>query len=176
MPLSLFQPGHDLGTDLTKLTSKTLFYFAARSGIMLPLRSSARLAAQASPSAALGTNASRAVEMKTPTRKRKPETTLTKENVKKVPRETTVPFVGQPDNSVAYEDEDVPAVLTFDFELAKKHLIAVDHRFEDIFDKMRCKPFEQLERVHPFRYERSNCYNFQGLFSGNSRALATSIL
>jgi DNA-3-methyladenine glycosylase II len=131
---------------------------------MLPLRSSARLAAQASSSAALGnTNASRAVEMKTPTRRRKPETTLTKENVKRVHRETTVPVVGQPDNSAAYGDEDVPAVLTFDFELAKKHLIAVDHRFENIFDEMRCKPFEELERVHPFRYEKVlNCCKFQG--------------
>lgn len=120
---------------------------------MLPLRSSARLAAQASSSIALtNTNASRAVELKTPTRKRKPETTLTKENVKKVHRETTALVVGQPDNSAALGDEDVPAVLTFDFELAKKHLIAVDHRFENIFDKMRCKPFEELERVHPFRY------------------------
>jgi hypothetical protein len=49
----------------------------------------------------------------------------------------------------------VPAVLTFNYEEAKKHLIEVDHRFEDLFRKMKCKPFEQLEQVHPFRYERS---------------------
>lgn len=46
----------------------------------------------------------------------------------------------------------VPAVLTFSFEEAKKHLISVDPRFEDLFSKMKCKPFEQLEQVHPFRY------------------------
>jgi len=48
-------------------------------------------------------------------------------------------------------EEFVPAVLTFDFEEAKKHLIEVDHRFEDLFSKMECKPFEHLEQVHPFR-------------------------
>jgi DNA-3-methyladenine glycosylase II len=46
----------------------------------------------------------------------------------------------------------VPAVLTFDFQEAKRHLIQADHRFEDLFQKMTCKPFEQLERVNPFRY------------------------
>ncbi|GLB37107.1 putative DNA glycosylase [Lyophyllum shimeji] len=45
----------------------------------------------------------------------------------------------------------VPAVLTFSFDDAKKHLIGVDRRFEDVFGKMPCKPFEHLERVHPFR-------------------------
>jgi DNA-3-methyladenine glycosylase II len=41
--------------------------------------------------------------------------------------------------------------LTFDFQEAKRHLIQADHRFEDLFQRMKCKPFEQLERVHPFR-------------------------
>ncbi|KNZ80510.1 Putative DNA-3-methyladenine glycosylase yfjP [Termitomyces sp. J132] len=45
----------------------------------------------------------------------------------------------------------VPASLTFSFEEGKKHLISVDHRFQDLFSKMPCKPFEQLEMVHPFR-------------------------
>jgi DNA-3-methyladenine glycosylase II len=45
----------------------------------------------------------------------------------------------------------VPAVLTFSFEDAKQHLAGVDHRFDDLFNKMECKPFEHLERVHPFR-------------------------
>ncbi|KAG1777498.1 DNA glycosylase [Suillus placidus] len=45
----------------------------------------------------------------------------------------------------------VPAVLTFSFEEAKAHLIRADHRFEDIFTKLKCKPFEFLEQVHPFR-------------------------
>jgi DNA-3-methyladenine glycosylase II len=46
----------------------------------------------------------------------------------------------------------VPAILSFDFEDAKQHLINVDARFEDVFAKMQCKPFEQLEQVHPFRW------------------------
>jgi DNA-3-methyladenine glycosylase II len=45
----------------------------------------------------------------------------------------------------------VPAVLTFSFEEAKAHLIRADHRFEDIFTKLKCKPFEFLEQAHPFR-------------------------
>ena len=45
----------------------------------------------------------------------------------------------------------VPAVLTFSFEEARKHLIGVDPRFEDVFRKCKCKPFEELERVDPFR-------------------------
>lgn len=45
----------------------------------------------------------------------------------------------------------VPAILSFDFEEAKQHLINADARFEDIFNKMQCKPFEKLEQVHPFR-------------------------
>ncbi|KZT10642.1 DNA glycosylase [Laetiporus sulphureus 93-53] len=45
----------------------------------------------------------------------------------------------------------VPAVLTFSFEHAKEHLIRVDRRFEDVFQRLKCKPFEHLERVDPFR-------------------------
>lgn len=45
----------------------------------------------------------------------------------------------------------VPAVLTFSFEDAKRHLIAADPRFEDVFGRLKCKPFEHLERVDPFR-------------------------
>lgn len=49
------------------------------------------------------------------------------------------------------EDAPVPAILTFDFEEAKSHLIRVDARFQDLFDRMACGPFEQLELLHPFR-------------------------
>lgn len=45
----------------------------------------------------------------------------------------------------------VPAVLTFSFEDAKQHLITTDPRFEDVFGRLKCKPFEHLERVDPFR-------------------------
>lgn len=51
----------------------------------------------------------------------------------------------------AEPEEFVPAMLSFDFEEAKRHLVEVDHRFEDLFSKMPCKPFEHLEQVHPFR-------------------------
>lgn len=47
----------------------------------------------------------------------------------------------------------VPAELTFSFEEAKQHLIDVDPRFEHVFSRLQCRPFEQLERVDPFRYE-----------------------
>ncbi|TFY63150.1 hypothetical protein EVJ58_g3421 [Rhodofomes roseus] len=45
----------------------------------------------------------------------------------------------------------VPAVLTFSFEEAKQYLIGVDRRFEEVFRRVKCKPFEHLERVDPFR-------------------------
>ncbi|KAI8972201.1 DNA glycosylase [Trametes punicea] len=48
-------------------------------------------------------------------------------------------------------EELVPAVLTFSFEEAKAHLISVDPRFEEVFRRVKCKPFEHLERVDPFR-------------------------
>ncbi|KAJ6625650.1 DNA glycosylase [Mycena sp. CBHHK59/15] len=55
------------------------------------------------------------------------------------------------------EPDFVPAdaVLTFSFEDAKKHLIHADRRFEDIFNRLECKPFQQLEQLHPFRYLHS---------------------
>ncbi|KAG7449541.1 DNA glycosylase [Guyanagaster necrorhizus] len=45
----------------------------------------------------------------------------------------------------------IPAQLSFSFDDAKQHLIRADPRFEDIFGKLRCTPFEVLEQVHPFR-------------------------
>jgi DNA-3-methyladenine glycosylase II len=53
----------------------------------------------------------------------------------------------------------VPAMLSFDFEEAKRHLIEVDHRFEELFSKMQCKPFQHLEQVHPFRYDFLSVFN-----------------
>ena len=46
----------------------------------------------------------------------------------------------------------VPAKLTFDFEEAKRHLIAADPRFEELFARLKCRPFEHLEQVDPFRF------------------------
>ncbi|KAK0226069.1 DNA glycosylase [Armillaria fumosa] len=45
----------------------------------------------------------------------------------------------------------IPARLSFSFEDAKQHLISADPRFEDVFGKLKCTPFEDLEQVHPFR-------------------------
>jgi DNA-3-methyladenine glycosylase II len=45
----------------------------------------------------------------------------------------------------------LPAALTFSFEDAKEHLIQADPRFAGLFARLGCKPFEQLERVEPFR-------------------------
>lgn len=85
------------------------------------------------------------------TAKPKSELSVTKEvegNIKadQQPASFTIP-------ATAPEPADifVPAVLSFDFEEAKRHLIQVDQRFEELFAKMKCKPFEHLEQVHPFR-------------------------
>lgn len=56
-----------------------------------------------------------------------------------------------PEGASNTADAVVPAELTFSFEDAKKYLISADPRFEDIFAKLICKPFENLEQVHPFR-------------------------
>lgn len=68
-------------------------------------------------------------------------------------RDETVPKTTRP--VLTQSDGDapalVPAVLTFSFEDAKQHLIATDPRFEDVFRRLKCKPFEHLERIDPFR-------------------------
>ncbi|KAG1735118.1 DNA glycosylase [Suillus paluster] len=65
--------------------------------------------------------------------------------------DVSIPPPPPPLQNVPEEETLVPAVLTFSFEEAKVHLIRADHRFEDIFAKLKCKPFEYLEQVHPFR-------------------------
>ena len=55
-------------------------------------------------------------------------------------------------------EELVPAVLTFSFQDAKRHLIGADPRFEDMFNRVSCKPFEELERVDPFRCVKTHPY------------------
>jgi DNA-3-methyladenine glycosylase II len=45
----------------------------------------------------------------------------------------------------------LPAKLTFSWEDAKDHLIRADGRFEDVFSRLPCKPFESVEGIHPFR-------------------------
>ena len=126
-------------------------------------RSSTRaaLAAAANISEPVPTFATEETKTKTP-RKRKAATELVKD-AQKIPKPDTVndkaetAITASASATVDVKDEQendfVPAVLTFDFDDAKEHLIQVDSRFEDLFSKMPCKPFEHLEQVHPFRYE-----------------------
>lgn len=128
-------------------------------------RSSTRaaLAAAANISEPVPTPATEETKTKTKTpRKRKAATELVKD-AQKIPKPDTVndkaetAITASASATVDVKDEQendfVPAVLTFDFDDAKEHLIQVDSRFEDLFSKMPCKPFEHLEQVHPFRYE-----------------------
>ncbi|KAJ7770247.1 DNA glycosylase [Mycena maculata] len=79
--------------------------------------------------------------------KRKLEPTETLNTAKKL-KPIIPPATGSSDDA-----DFIPAdvLLTFNFEDAKKHLIDADHRFEDVFHKLECKPFQQLEQLHPFR-------------------------
>ncbi|KAI3618869.1 dna-3-methyladenine glycosidase [Moniliophthora roreri] len=56
-------------------------------------------------------------------------------------------------SSMAPEEQPalVPSRLSFSFEEAKRHLVEADPRFEDLFERLKCTPFEELEMVHPFR-------------------------
>ncbi|CAE6470663.1 unnamed protein product [Rhizoctonia solani] len=56
------------------------------------------------------------------------------------------PFIEPP-----YDPVLTPATLTFSFNQAKSHLINADARFEIIFEKLKCRPFEQVEPVDPFQ-------------------------
>lgn len=73
-------------------------------------------------------------------------------NTPKKPKPSSKPVV-LASSGTASEPDFVPAdaVLTFSFEDARKHLVDADHRFEDVFNRLECKPFQQLEQVHPFR-------------------------
>ncbi|TFY73663.1 hypothetical protein EWM64_g10350 [Hericium alpestre] len=61
---------------------------------------------------------------------------------------TRRPTVPPPDSFIPVL---LPAKLTFSLEEAKAHLSRADKRFEDVFTRLPCKPFEKLERVEPFR-------------------------
>jgi DNA-3-methyladenine glycosylase II len=89
--------------------------------------------------------------------KREADTELAK-NTKKLARQELEAASDAEQPQLASDTTLVPAVLTFDFKEAKRHLIQADHRFEDLFQRMTCKPFEQLDRVHPFRYD-SQCFS-----------------
>jgi hypothetical protein len=58
----------------------------------------------------------------------------------------------EPDaDALPQQPQLVPAVLSFSLDDAKAHLIRADARFADVFARMPCRPFENLERVDPFR-------------------------
>jgi len=136
-------------------STSRLLYLVSKS--MPATRSSTRLAELATSAGAQATDSD---NERGTSRKRKPKSTLVKENKKKLSKRdedrVIAPTIAHQVPTASTSDTDskfVPAVLSFNYEEAKKHLIEVDHRFEDLFRKMKCKPFEQLEQVHPFRYE-----------------------
>ncbi|KAI0743612.1 DNA glycosylase [Daedaleopsis nitida] len=79
------------------------------------------------------------------------ETAKTAVDTSVAPPRPTPPAAAVAPVTTADGQELVPAVLTFSFEEAKQHLIGVDPRFEDVFRRVKCKPFEHLERLDPFR-------------------------
>jgi DNA-3-methyladenine glycosylase II len=87
------------------------------------------------------------------TKRKAPETVNTTKATSKKLRVPSNPTVALSLASTERSNNDklVPAALTFSFDDAKRHLIGVDERFEDIFNKMKCRPFEQLDQVDPFR-------------------------
>ncbi|GJJ06104.1 hypothetical protein Clacol_000293 [Clathrus columnatus] len=80
--------------------------------------------------------------------KRKPNSEIEKS---KPVKKAKVEVVISTSKLTATEPQVLPAVLSFSFEAAKQHLIKADSRFQDIFKKLPCRPFEHLERVEPFR-------------------------
>jgi DNA-3-methyladenine glycosylase II len=101
--------------------------------------------------------ASRAAPSTLSQAKRKAPATKTKTTSKKPRVEASDTLVPSPSLNIpaavdsSTPENFVPAVLSFSFEDAKEHLTSVDERFEDLFNKMQCKPYEHLEQVHPFR-------------------------
>ncbi|KAH7914124.1 DNA glycosylase [Hygrophoropsis aurantiaca] len=131
--------------------------------VNMPLtRSSTRSAATAAPATNVNkVQESPSTEAVTRNKRKSPTTPQKTPKQKKVKVEN-VPAVAATSNAspslpaVPVSDADsetvfVPAVLNFSFEEAKRHLISVDGRFEDIFNRLRCKPYQSLEQVHPFR-------------------------
>lgn len=77
----------------------------------------------------------------------RPSKTMTEHQPKDkdVPSATRIPILVEPDAPL------IPAQLSFSFEDAKTHLIGADNRFKELFANVKCKPFENLEPLDPFR-------------------------
>ncbi|KAG1896656.1 DNA glycosylase [Suillus fuscotomentosus] len=129
---------------------------ATRSVASTPAGGSNKTTTAVSPSA-VGKSSKRKAAEEPPAAKKTPRTKKTKSSEADKSAVTLLTpdgFIPPPPPPLQNESEEtnlVPAVLTFSFEEAKAHLIRADHRFEDIFTKLKCKPFEFLEQVHPFR-------------------------
>ena len=98
------------------------------------------------------------------------ESSIPKIKAAEPPATTVIPPV-----PAAGGEELLPAVLSFSFEEAKQHLISVDPRFEDVFRRVSCSPFERLETVDPVRYALAAPGRTRELIRAN-RTLAYSIL
>ncbi|KAI5826604.1 DNA glycosylase [Schizophyllum commune Tattone D] len=86
---------------------------------------------------------------------KKPRSTKAKPSTPRVAKEADssepVPPPPPPTIPGSEPEKILPAILTFDYVEAKRHLISVDSRFEELFKRLPCKPYEHLETVHPFR-------------------------
>ena len=82
-----------------------------------------------------------------PVTKTKPVKAVKSKTKTKKPPEDDVPRVLNP----VPAPPPLPAVLSFSFEDARSQLISTDPRFEDLFTKLECRPFQHLESVDPFR-------------------------
>lgn len=86
--------------------------------------------------------------VKTPSKRAKTTKGTTTPASATLPASFSIP---QPTPEELNADPILPAVLSFSFKEAKAHLISADARFEELFTKMSCKPYDVLEVVHPFR-------------------------
>ncbi|KAF7376144.1 DNA glycosylase [Mycena sanguinolenta] len=107
----------------------------------------ARLAARNMPATRSSTRSISASPVKR--KLESPEVTNSPKKLKPSPKPPVIPANG----TTSTEPDFIPAdaVLTFSFEDAKNHLINADHRFEDVFNRLQCTPFQKLEQLHPFR-------------------------
>ncbi|KAI0066099.1 DNA glycosylase [Artomyces pyxidatus] len=92
-----------------------------------------------------------APEPKTPRLPKRKSSTAASAASKKKKAEPSIPTPSVPEGVQEDAPTPLPAQLTFSFEDAKQHLINADSRFEDIFRRLPCKPFERVDAVEPFR-------------------------
>ncbi|KAG8893372.1 hypothetical protein FRC01_013630, partial [Tulasnella sp. 417] len=69
------------------------------------------------------------------------------QNSDSTPTPSAVPVNSEP----APKADVIPATLSFDWAEAKAHLINADSRFEKLFSKLKCRPYQELDAVEPFQ-------------------------